>query len=166
MGGSGARVRFDLPSGTPAAEEISEVTNTGPGQSIRYGKGDECPDDVRAAVYDAIKTAFGNNLNLWYLLPREVVYTPEYVAVTMVPVNSAYASEPDMEVQGGPRQRLLATLSEYHANGTDVVAVADVLANTMGDVATLRRELERLEQRGAVYQPTTGCYRRTEAGDD
>jgi len=62
----------------------------------------------------------------------------------------------------GPRQRLLATLTEYHEElGAESVAEQDLLMDTEGDEDTLRAELERLVRWGEVYQPHENHYRRT-----
>lgn len=63
-----------------------------------------------------------------------------------------------------PRQRLLATLTEYHEGlGANSVAEQDLLKDTEGDEETLREALERLEKQGEVYQPSDNHYRRTGA---
>jgi len=162
MAGAQARVRFDLPSDTEAAEKLARSTNTDRKETTQYEKDDECPDDVRAAVYDTLKAAFGDTLDVWALLPRKVANGPSYVSVTLVPVTSVYVNEQEQAVVDGPRQRLLATLDEYQQERqANMVAVQVLMAETEGDEATLHEELERLEQQGEVYQPEVGHYRRT-----
>jgi hypothetical protein len=164
MSGVQARARFDLPSGTDAAEKLARSTNTDQKEITQYEKDDECPDDVRVAVYEALQAAFGETLDVWALLPRKVAHGPSYVSVTLVPATAAYLSEQEQEqaVADGPRQRLLATLEEHHREcQANMVAVQVLVAETEGDEATLHAELERLEQQGEVYQPEVGHYRLT-----
>jgi hypothetical protein len=164
MSGAQARVRFDLPSGTDAAEKVTRSTNTDRKETTQYERNDECPDDVRAAVYDALKAAFGETLDVWALLPRKVAHGPRHVSVTLVPVTVVYLDEQEQTVADGPRQRLLATLDEYQQERqANMVAVQVLVAETEGDEATLHEELDRLERQGEVYQPEVGHYRRTGA---
>jgi len=63
-----------------------------------------------------------------------------------------------------PRQRLLATLTEYHEGlGVESMSEQALLAETEGDEDVLREALERLEKQGEVYQPSDNHYRRTGA---
>jgi len=164
MPGASARATYELRSDTDAAEKVASSTNTSEGATTTWDEDGECPDDVRAAVYDALKAAFGGGLEVWELLPREVQHGSEYVRVTLVPLTEVYQAEQEVEVDDGPRKRLLATLREYHEElGADQVEREALLEETEGDEATLLEELERLEQQGEVYQPAPDTFRITSA---
>jgi len=163
----GPQVMFDLPSGEDAAQRIASTCGLEqPGESTTWGKhSGEAPDDVRSAIYDALRAAYGGWVEAWELLPRRVEYSSARLEVTLAPVTDVYSDEGEGPgVDDGPRQRLLATLDEYHEElGAHQVETEALLTETEGDEDTLREELERLEKEGEVYQPAPDVYRRTGA---
>ena len=161
----GPQVTFDLPSGEDAAQRIADTVGLEDGEYETWAQGGEAPDDVRSALYDALRHEYDHGIDAWSLLPRRVEWDGARVTVTLAPVSTLYDDEGDgPEVDPGPRQRVLRTLKEYHEQlGANEVATSDLLAETVGDVDTLREELERLETRGEVYQPSDGYWRVTGA---
>lgn len=161
----GPQVTFDLPSGEDAAQRIADTVGLEDGEYETWAQGGEAPDDVRSALYDALRHEFDHGIDAWSLLPRRVEWDGARVTVTLAPVSTLYEDEGDgPQVDNGPRQRLLATLDEYHEElGANSVKRSDLLEETTGDVDTLREELERLEKKGEVYQPSESFYRRTGA---
>lgn len=158
----GPEVTFDLPSGSDAAEKVRQAAGVEVRETQQWRKNDEAPDDVRAAIGDALRAAYGGWIQPWKLLPREVEYSPSRVKVTLVPYEETYEAEDEQAVGTGPRQRLLQTLREYHEElGAKTVAERDLLAETPGDTSTLREELARLERQGEVYQPDENWYAAT-----
>lgn len=162
----GPQVTFDLPSGEAAAEHIRETLGLGNGEQVQWSKRNECPDDVRSALGDALRHEYGGWVNPWELLPREVRHDGARVRVTLAPLQQEYEDD-GPEVQEGPRQRLLATLREYHHElGAHQVEEDALLEETPGDRATLREELAVLERQGEVYQPQPTVYRLTSASPE
>lgn len=161
----GPQIVFDLPSGGDAAQQVASACALDAHESETWGKhSGEAPDDVRAAIGDALRATYGGWVDPWTLLPRRVEYGPARVEVTMVREDEVYEDDTEQEVDEGPRQRLLATLREYHEGlGAPSVAEDDLLTETQGDRATLREELAVLEKRGEVYQPSANQYRITDA---
>lgn len=161
----GPRATFDLPSGSDAAKRIAATAGVEDGEAATWQKNDEAPDDVRSALYDAIRAEFDGWGPDWELYPRRVEKDGARLEVTFAPVVDVYSPEDELpEVQPGPRQRLLATLDEFHHElDANMVKRSDLLDETEGDVDTLLEELNRLEQEGEVYQPDESFYRRTGA---
>lgn len=160
----GPTVVFDLPSGGDAAQRVAEAAGVFHRETETWGKhSGEAPDDVRAAIGDALRHEFGGWVDPWSLLPRRVEYGAARIEVEMVPESDVYP-EDDQEVEKGPKQRLMETLNEYHhEKQANTVAEDTLLAETVGDRDTLREELAALEQRGEVYQPQPNQYRVTSA---
>lgn len=158
----GPRVTFDLPSGSASAQRIASTAGLDQQETARWSKREgEAPDDVRAAIEDALRVEYGGWVDVWPLLPRRVEYGPARLEVELAVVEDEYPDD-GPEVQPSPRQRLLETLRHYHEDlHANEVAVSDLLAETEGDVDTLRQELERLERQGFVYERTQGYVRRT-----
>lgn len=166
-GSTPPQVLFDLPSDTDAAQQVVDACGLDLDGSATYDEDGEAPDDVRAAIGDALRATYGGWVEPWDLLPRRVEYTGR-VEVTLVRVKDVYEDPAEQPVAPGPRLRLKATLTDALDEGQDGLPEYTLLSNTPGDINTLREELAELERRGEVYQPEPNHYRladRTVEGD-